>query len=120
MAIAHKGKKKKNQSNGSLDANKTHIDSYCKCLLFKMLKLGSTTGNGSKYYFQHFQGDKFTVKKCLWARFIMKEQKLMTTSNKEMSFYGQRFTHREARTIQVNGSSVSGRGFQNNRLLFCW
>lgn len=38
--------------------------------------------------YEHFSGDKFTVKKCLWARFIIKEQNLITTSNKEISFYG--------------------------------
>lgn len=31
--------------------------------------------------YEHFCGGKFTVKKCLWARFIMKEQKLITTVN---------------------------------------
>lgn len=38
--------------------------------------------------YEHFSGDKFTVKKCLWAGFIIKEQKLITTSNKDISFYG--------------------------------
>lgn len=39
--------------------------------------------------YEHFSRDKFTVKKCLWARFTVKEQKLITTGNKEISFYGQ-------------------------------
>lgn len=34
--------------------------------------------------YEHFSGHEFTVKKNLWARFIMKEQKLITTSNKEI------------------------------------
>lgn len=49
IAIAHKGKKKKNQCNESPGANKTHIDSWCICLLYKMLELGSTIGNGNRY-----------------------------------------------------------------------
>lgn len=49
IAIAYKGKKEKNQSSGSPAANKTHIDSYCICLLYKMLKLGSATGDGSGF-----------------------------------------------------------------------
>lgn len=51
----------------------------------------STTGNG--YCLRALHADKFTVKKCLWARFIIKEQKLITTGNKEISFYEQRATH---------------------------
>lgn len=43
--------------------------------------------------YEHFSRDKFTVKKCLWARFTVKEQKLITTGNKEISFYGQGSTH---------------------------
>lgn len=48
---------------------------------------------GADTVYEHFSGDKFTGKKLLWAGFIMKEQKFITISNKEISFYGQRSTH---------------------------
>lgn len=44
--------------------------------------------------YEHFSGDKFTVKKYLWTKFIIKEQKLITSSNKEISFYWLGSTHR--------------------------
>lgn len=67
IAIAHKGKKKKkNQSNESLGANKTHIDSQCICLLYKMVKLGSTTGNGGRY----------CLRALLWRQIYSKEMSL--------------------------------------------
>lgn len=39
--------------------------------------------------YEHFCGGKFTVKKCLWARFIMKERKLITTVRKRFHFRGR-------------------------------
>lgn len=87
-----KVKRKKNQSNESLSANKTHIDSWCICLLYKMPEPGPPLVMEADTVYEHFSRHKFTVKKNLWARFIRKEQKLMTTSNKEISFYGQRST----------------------------
>lgn len=88
-----KAKRKKNQSNESLCANKTHIDSQCICLLYKMLKLGLPLVMEADTVYEHFGGNKFTGKKFLWARFIMQEQELIPISNNKISFYGQRSTH---------------------------
>ena len=39
--------------------------------------------------YERFSGDKFTVKKYLWTRFIIKEQKLITTRTKRFHFTGR-------------------------------
>lgn len=44
--------------------------------------------------YEHFSEDKFTVKERLSTIFMIKEQKLITTGSKEISFYGQELTHR--------------------------
>lgn len=89
IANAHKGKKKKNQSNESLAANKTHIDSQCICSLYKTLNTTALQEMETGTVYEHFRGDNSTGKRCLWAGFTMKERKLTTTSNKETSSMGR-------------------------------
>ena len=58
-----------------------------------MLKLGLPLVMEADTVYEHLSGNKITGKKCLWARFIMKEQELIPISNNNISFYGQRSTH---------------------------
>lgn len=96
IAIAHKGKKKKKKINPmSLSVLIKHIlilsayaySTRCQNLVLPPIMEADTV-------YEHFSGDKFTVKKYLWTNFIIKEQKLITSSNKEISFYQLGSTHR--------------------------
>lgn len=127
IAIAHKGKKKKKKINPmSLSVLIKHIlilSAYAYSTRCYNLVLPPVMEADTVY--EHFSGDiwkkylwTYGRKKYLWTKFIIKEQKLVTSSNKEISFYWLGFTHR--RPGQFKCRSVTGKGLQNYSLIFCW
>lgn len=93
IAIAHKGKKKKINPMSLLVLIK-HILILCAyAYATRCSNLALPQIMGADTVYEHFNRDKFTGRKSLWVRFIGKEQKWNTTSNKDTSFYGLRSTH---------------------------
>lgn len=116
IAIAHKGKKKKNQSNESPGANKTHIDSLRICLRYKMLKLGSSIDNGSRYCLRALQQRQIYRKEKSLGEIYWERTKMEYHKQQRYFILWAEIYSQQTRTIQPDGRSISGRDLQNYSL----